>query len=86
MSFDDMPDLGQMSLADGPPYSDWAIERAKKVVASSRTALDIPYGDDFYQKLDIFLPDGEDLTDLPILIFLHGGAWRHGFKELFPGF
>ena len=81
MSFDDMPDLGQMSLADGPPYSDWAIEKAKEVVANSRTALDIPYGDDFFQKLDIFLPDDESLTDLPVLIFLHGGAWRHGFKE-----
>ena len=76
-----MPDLGEMSLAEGPAYSEWAIERSREVVARSRTAFDIPYGDDFFQKLDIFLPDDEELTDLPILIFYHGGAWRHGYKE-----
>ncbi|MCE2483059.1 MAG: alpha/beta hydrolase [Alphaproteobacteria bacterium] len=81
MAFDDMPDLGEMSLAEGPAYSAWAIERSREVVARSRTALDIPYGDDFFQKLDIFLPDDEELADLPILIFYHGGAWRHGYKE-----
>ena len=81
MAFDDMPDLGEMSLAEGPAYSAWAIERSRKVVARSRTALDIPYGDDFFQKLDIFLPEDETLIDLPILIFFHGGAWRHGYKE-----
>ena len=81
VSFDDMPNLGEMSLDEGPAYSAWAVEQSKKVVANSRTALDIPYGDDFFQKLDIFLPDDETLTDLPVLIFYHGGAWRHGFKE-----
>lgn len=81
MSFEDMPDRGKFSLPGGQDYSDLAIELAREVVASTRNRIDVKYGDDFYQKLDVFLPDDESLTGLPVLLFLHGGAWRHGFKE-----
>ncbi|MSP52101.1 MAG: alpha/beta hydrolase [Alphaproteobacteria bacterium] len=81
MSFDDMPDLGQMSLPEGPAYAAWAIEQSKLVAKKARIVWDVPFGEDFYQKLDIFLPDDTTATDVPVLIFFHGGAWRHGFKE-----
>ena len=81
MSFEDMPDRGEFSLPGGQAYSDLTIELARKVVATTRNLIDVRYGDDFYHKLDLFLPDDESLTGLPVLLFLHGGAWRHGFKE-----
>ena len=81
MSFDDMPDLGQMSLPEGSAYAAWAIEQSKLVAKQARIVWDLPYGSDFYQKLDLFLPNDPKAADVPVLIFLHGGAWRHGFKE-----
>ena len=31
--------------------------------------------------MDIFLPLDADLRDLPVLLFMHGGAWTHGTKD-----
>jgi hypothetical protein len=31
--------------------------------------------------MDIFLPQQPDLHDLPVLLFMHGGAWTHGTKN-----
>ncbi|KAI4459659.1 ab hydrolase superfamily protein c4a8.06c [Holotrichia oblita] len=43
--------------------------------------LNIPYGNGDKSKLDIF---GTDLpTDAPIFIFIHGGYWQEGGKDLF---
>ena len=81
MSFDNIPDRGELMLPGAQEYADGCIERSRKVVAETRCLIDVPYGDDFYHKLDIFLPDDETLTGLPVLLFFHGGAWRHGFKE-----
>ena len=81
MSFEDMPDRGQLTEPGAQDFVDQAIELSKQTVAATRNVLDVAYGDDYYQKIDIFLPTDESLTDLPILMFIHGGAWRHGFKE-----
>ena len=81
MSFDDMPDRGELMLPGAQEYSDGCITRSRPVVAETRCVIDVAYGDDFYHKLDIFLPEDESLIDLPVLLFFHGGAWRHGFKE-----
>ncbi|MSP52100.1 MAG: alpha/beta hydrolase [Alphaproteobacteria bacterium] len=81
MSFDDMPDRGELMLPGAKEYAARILAESKAVVANSRCILDVSYGNDFFQKLDIFLPNDLALTDLPVLLFLHGGAWRHGFKE-----
>ena len=81
MSFDDMPDRGELMLPGAQEYADGCIERSRKVVDQTRCVIDVTYGDDFYHKLDIFLPDDEEQTGLPVMLFFHGGAWRHGFKE-----
>jgi acetyl esterase/lipase len=40
---------------------------------------DVPYGDDKYQKYDIFLP--ENLSEkVPVIVLLHGGGWSKGDK------
>ena len=44
--------------------------------------LDIPYGDDDLQKLDVYYPEGTE-TALPTIISIHGGGWFYGSKELY---
>ena len=81
MSFDDMPDRGRLILPGAMETTGRMLELSKRIVPEQRCRLDVPYGDDFYQKIDIFLPREEGLTGLPVFMFFHGGAWRHGFKE-----
>ena len=81
MSFDDMPDRGKLILPGAMETTGRMLELSKQVVPDLRSDLDVPYGDDFYQKIDIFLPDEEGHAGLPVFMFFHGGAWRHGFKE-----
>ena len=81
MSFDDMPDRGQLILPGAMETTGRMLELSKQIVPSLRAELDVAYGEDFYHKIDVFLPDQEGLTGLPVFVFFHGGAWRHGFKE-----
>jgi len=83
VSFDNMPDLGPFLLPDAKQYSEDCIRLSRQAVACTKSALDIAYGPDFFQKLDIFVPDNPGAGGLPVLIFIHGGAWRNGFKEWF---
>lgn len=62
-------------------YGEKALELSRRVAENSRTVMDIPFGQDYYQKLDLYLPENKDLCDLPVLIYFHGGAWQHGYKE-----
>ncbi|SOY44405.1 conserved hypothetical protein [Cupriavidus taiwanensis] len=83
MAFDRLPELPAMLHPGADGY-------AKKALAASRIAAnqmlfagDLPYGEDPWQKLDIYIPRDTDKTDkgLPVLFLLHGGAWMNGFKE-----
>ncbi len=64
-----------------------AIRYAERALAASRaaercrTVFDVPFGDDPCQKLDLYLPQHAPATPLPVLIYFHGGAWSHGYKE-----
>ena len=65
-----------------PQYLEQAMAWSDEVRARSRVALDLPYGDDERQKLDVYMPD-EDATDAaPVLMFMHGGYWVIGHKDL----
>jgi acetyl esterase/lipase len=39
--------------------------------------LDLAYGDDAKQRLDLYLPEGE-VGGAPVFLFLHGGGFREG--------
>ncbi len=39
--------------------------------------LDLPYGDNPKQRLDLYLPEG-DVSGAPVFLFLHGGGFREG--------
>jgi acetyl esterase/lipase len=80
-----------MSLTDLPPqppmssmaeeYAAFCLTRTAQAQARTRHRLDIPFGDDYWQKLDLYLPDDPTVQGVPTLLFMHGGYWTHGYKE-----
>ncbi len=56
-------------------------DKADDLTAATRREiphyLDIPYGDDPKQKLDVYQPKNKP-TSSPVFIFLHGGGFREG--------
>lgn len=48
-----------------------------------RKYLDIPYGTDEMQKLDLWLPDAEEFD---LYIHLHGGGFERGSRKVGPSF
>ena len=81
MSFDALPDLPEMILPQGKAYIEKVITDGRKAASSLRSAIDVKYGDDYFQMNDYYMPNDESLTGLPVMCFLHGGAWRNGCKE-----
>jgi acetyl esterase/lipase len=61
-------------------YAVDALSLSEAAAVQCNTMFDIPYGDHPDQQLDLYLPDNS-LSSSPVLIFAHGGAWTHGYKE-----
>lgn len=52
-----------------------------KDAGSERTGRDIPFGNAYRQRLDIYAPTGLGAdAALPVIVFIHGGGWRAGDK------
>lgn len=51
--------------------------------AQSRVIRDIAYAEPGHaiQKLDLILPVNATSEPMPVLLFVHGGAWKHGDKQ-----
>ncbi|CAL7949268.1 unnamed protein product [Xylocopa violacea] len=69
---------------DGPTllsyYIDFVNEITQNVRKTLKCELDVPYGTTERTKYDVY---GVDLPkDSPIFVFIHGGYWREGDKEL----
>ncbi|MBI1343854.1 MAG: alpha/beta hydrolase fold domain-containing protein [Terrimonas sp.] len=52
---------------------------------TSLTLLNVPYGTDPQQQMDIYLPAGRDSTTR-IMILIHGGGWNSGDKTDFNAY
>ena len=65
-----------------PQYLEQAMAWSDQVRATTRVALNLPYGDDERQKLDVYMPDDATVTLAPVLMFMHGGYWVIGHKDL----
>jgi acetyl esterase/lipase len=79
MSFTDLP--LQSPINDrADVYAVTALALSRTVAASSTCALDVAYGDDYWQKIDIYLPP-QQASGLPVFVAIHGGGWTHGYKE-----
>lgn len=83
MAFDDLPTRPPATFAAGISYAERTLERSRLTEALKlvRAFRDIAYGPDYYQKVDVFAP-AEGGTGLPVLLFLHGGGWSGGYKEM----
>ncbi len=46
---------------------------------------DLSYGSDHKQTLDIFRPGPEEVANIPILIYFHGGGWISADKKNYEG-
>lgn len=82
MVFDNLPAQSQERM--GPAAQAYAADilaRSKAVAESSRAVLDQAYGADYWQRLDLYLPEDKTARDLPVFLFLHGGGWSNGYKE-----
>ncbi len=62
-------------------YAQECLSLSAEAANRLRVLRDIAYGTDPRQCMDIFLPQQPDLHDLPVLLFMHGGAWTHGTKD-----
>ena len=52
-------------------------ERSAHTRATRRCVLDVPYGADATETLDIFLPaQANAAARAPVLVYIHGGYWR----------
>jgi acetyl esterase/lipase len=58
------------------------VPSALPAVQNVRELLDVPYVTNGHerQKLDLYLPAVPDEEPRPVLVRIHGGAWRHGDK------
>ena len=80
MALNDLPPQPAMSpLAE--QYAALCLARTAQVQAQGRQVLDIPYGADYWQKIDLYLPPDATARGLPTLLFMHGGYWTHGYKD-----
>jgi len=73
--------LNWMNLAPAlpEPKIDWINEKI----------LDISYGEDQLQKMDLYYPNNHKKDKYPLIIIIHGGGWTHMDKRdwhLYPGF
>jgi len=48
--------------------------------------IDMSYGSDPRQAVDVYLPAGRSKENTPLLIYIHGGAWIEGDKSEFSAF
>jgi arylformamidase len=68
-------------------YPDWkgfysdALERRSAVQKRYPHQVDVKYGPDPHQLLDIYHPDGA--SGCPVIVFFHGGRWREGHPAFY---
>jgi acetyl esterase/lipase len=50
------------------------------ITIAAKTMLDVAYGTDPLQKMDIYLPANRSVTSTKVIVLIHGGAWTSGDK------
>ncbi len=57
----------------------WVLNTAIKLANPHDVITDVQYGEEEWQKLDIY-PSASNEAQ-PVVLFVHGGSWRHGRKD-----
>src|SRR5262245_18121268 len=70
----------QAPTGEGKPAADKGGKYEVQVV-SNLAYYDGKDADEVRHKLDLYMPKGK--KDFPVLIFVHGGAWSMGTKDLY---
>lgn len=81
MAFHNMPKLGPMQLPGAAEYGEAMLRLASDAAQSVRHEFDIAYGSDPFQQLDVWMPAKAPPGGLPVVVLIHGGAFRNGHKE-----
>jgi arylformamidase len=82
MSFDDLPPMPPMLHPEAASYAERVLSKSRAAQQACRVVGDVAYGNDYWQRLDIYLPQElRDTRPMPVLCYLHGGAWSNGCKE-----
>ena len=55
-------------------------------VEPAQTQIDVSYGADIQQKMDVYLPAGRSSSTTKLMIMIHGGAWNQGDKSDFNSY
>ncbi|MDQ3279081.1 MAG: alpha/beta hydrolase [Bacteroidota bacterium] len=64
---------------------------------AEKTVLDVAYGSDAAQRMDVYLPANRNTAETKVLVLVHGGSWSSGdkaefneyisvFKQRLPGY
>lgn len=61
-------------------FYDEVNRRTSETRETVRHVMDLPYGDDPKQQLDIYFPAGE-VKDAPVLVYFHGGGFFEGDRS-----
>lgn len=72
-----------MRIEDYPPQppraaASEAYQQAVTKMSYGIEGIDVPYGDDIYQHIALFVPENPNGT---VLAYIHGGRWSYGYKE-----
>jgi acetyl esterase/lipase len=62
------------------------VSCTKDDVTSVDTMLNVSYGSDVAQKMDIYLPTGRSASTTKVIVLIHGGGWTSGDKTDFASF
>ena len=81
MAFQNLPNLGPMLMPGANEYGQAMLRLAEQAAKSVRHEMDIPYGADPFQQLDVWMPPNAPPGGLPVVVLIHGGAFRNGHKE-----
>ena len=53
---------------------------------TQQTLLNVSYGADAKQNMDVYLPAGRSTANTKVMILIHGGAWATGDKADFTAY
>ncbi len=82
MSFEDLPLMRPFLHPEAIGYSERIVAASKEAMRRLPVRLDVPYGNDYWQKVDVYLPpELPDAVTCPVLFYIHGGGWANGCKE-----
>ncbi|NTS42914.1 alpha/beta hydrolase [Flavisolibacter sp. BT320] len=59
---------------------------AQEIALPAQTFLNVAYGSDSLQKMDIYLPANRTSESTKSLVLIHGGGWTSGSKSDFAGY